>query len=168
MRLIRRCPDVRLRLYDRLPDDDPAFLVRFQAAGIPTDWVPAMAFPEYLASFDDVSLGLAPLCAETPFSRGKSVGKVLAYLDRHVPILASDAAEHGRIFRDKTAIVSNDPDVWVAEAAALLNDPCKRQAMADKAFALFQQRLSLEAATRHMVDVFDRHAARHHDVDAVG
>ena len=36
--LVARIPGVRLRLYDRRPDDDPGFLASFEAAGIPTEW----------------------------------------------------------------------------------------------------------------------------------
>lgn len=154
-RLVQRCPGVRLRLYDHLPGDDPGFLDRFRAAGIPVEWRPAMDFSAYLASFDDVALGLAPLSAETPFSRGKSVGKVLAYLDRHVPIIASDAGEHRKVFQPGTGIVSNDPDVWVCQAARLLAEPRRRQALADRAFAMFQSTLSVEAATRRMAGLLD-------------
>ncbi len=158
-RLVRRCPDVRLRLYDRKPGDDPDFQARFEAAGIRTEWRPAMPMADYLASFDDVALGLAPLCPETPFSRGKSVGKVLAYLDRHVPVIASDAGEHSRVFDKTCAVVSNDRDVWVARAAALLGDPMARQTMAQAGFALFEQSLSADAATRQVVGILDTQLA---------
>ncbi len=143
----------RLRLYDRWPGDDPALLHRFMAAGIETEWVPTMPLPEYLASFDDVALGLAPLCPETPFSRGKSFGKVLAYLDAHVPVIASDAGEHGRFFTPESGVVSNDPAHWAARAQALLASSGARQAMANAGFSLFQSRLSTDAAARGLARI---------------
>lgn len=146
-------PDVRLRLYDRRPGDDPAFAARFRAAGIHTEWNAAMALPDYLASFDDVSIGLAPLCPETPFSRGKSFGKILGYLDRCVPVIASDEGEHGRLFGPGSGIVSNDPAVWVAKAAWLLSEAESRRSMAESGFSLFRSRLSTEAATLHVAEV---------------
>ncbi len=148
-------PGVRLRLYDRRPDDDPGFLSRFEAAGISTEWRAAMPFERYLASFDDVALGLAPLSAANPFSRGKSVGKVLAYLDRHVPVIASDAGEHGRIFDAGTAVLSNDMDVLAGRAAALLASANTRQRMAGAGFDLFRRQLSSDAAAGRVVGLLN-------------
>lgn len=154
-RLAARCPEVRLRLYDRQPGDDPGFADRFRAAGIRTEWRPAMPLGDYLASFDDVALGLAPLCPETPFSRGKSFGKVLGYCDRHVPVIASDAGEHGRLFAPDSGIVSSDPAVWVESALGLLSAAERRQAMAEAAFSLFRSRLSSDAVAQRVSRVLD-------------
>ena len=142
-RVARARPDALFRLYDALKTDDPAFADSFRAAGIPTDWVPRSAYAKYLASFNDASVALAPLCPDTPFSRGKSVGKVLAYLDRKVPVIASDAGEHARVFTPGTGVVSNDPHVWVAEILRLLGDAPARQEMADAGFERFRAGFSL-------------------------
>jgi hypothetical protein len=144
--LVRNCPGARLRIYDRLPGDDPAFADWFREAGIPVEWRPRLALRDYLTSFDDVSLGLAPLSAETPFSRGKSFGKVLAYLDRRVPVIGSDLCEHGAFFRAETGVISNDLDRWISEAGFLLADPARRQNMSDRAYRDFRAQLSIEAA----------------------
>ena len=159
-RLSARIPDVRLRLYDRRPEDDPAFLSAFEAAGIRTEWWPAQPLDAYLSSFDDVALGLAPLCAEAPFSRGKSVGKVLAYLDRHVPVIASDRGEHGRVFDAASGVVSNDPNIWVTRAAELLADPAARTAMAVAGFETFTKRLSDDAAAAQVAAILDAERLR--------
>lgn len=143
-----RRPEVSLRLYGRGPKDGAAFLDRFKAAGIRTEWRKKTNYRDYLASFDDVALGLAPLCPDAPFSRGKSFGKVLAYVDRHVPVIASDACEHARFFEPETGVVSNDPDVWIAALDRLLGNPAERQVLADAAFAQFEQRLSVTEAAR--------------------
>ena len=155
-RLSRRCPDVRLRLYDRKAASDPAFLARFRSAGIKTEWLRSTNYRHYLRSFDDVSLGLAPLSAAAPFSRGKSFGKVLAYLDRRVPVIASDACEHGAFFDAGTGVVSNDMDVWVSQASRLLADPRARQTMADAAFERFEQRLSIGQVCHRIDQVMRR------------
>ncbi len=145
--LSQRCPDVRLRLYDRQPGEGD-FLKRFREAGITTEWLPKMKYSDYLKSFDDVAVGLAPLCQQEPFSRGKSFGKVLAYLERRVPVIASDACEHGAFFDYSTGVVSNDPDVWVESIMRLLSDPVARQSMSDAAFEKFKARLSIDEVAR--------------------
>lgn len=156
-KLVARHPDVRLRLYDRTKEDDAGYLDRFRNAGISVEWCNRMPYRDYLASFDDVAIGLAPLCPETPFSRGKSFGKVLAYLDRKVPIVASDACEHGRFFTPDKGIVSNSIDVWVTALDHLLANGTRRQHMADKAFDAFQSSLSLAASTANVARLLSKH-----------
>lgn len=143
-----RHPGVTLRLYDRRVGDDPGFVQWFAAPGLTVEWHPEMPYAAYLASFDDVALGLAPLLGADPFVKGKSFGKVLAYLDRKVPVLASEAGEHGRFFTPATGVVSNDREAWEAALVRLLQDGPARRAMAEAAFAEFQAGLSLEAAAR--------------------
>lgn len=147
-RVSRQCPEARLRLYDRPEAGDAAFIDRFRQAGIRTEWLGTARYRDYLDSFDDVALGLAPLCPENEFIRGKSFGKVLAYLDRRVPVIASDTCEHGGFFDEDLGVLSNDADVWVSEIVRLLRDPSKRQSMADAAHVRFTQQLSLEEAAR--------------------
>ena len=151
--LAARHPGITLRLYDRQKGDDPGFAQSFAQPGLTVEWRKTCRYSDYLQSFGDVSLGFAPLCPETPFSRGKSFGKVLAYLDRGVPVLASDACEHGRFFTPATGIVSNDEAVWVEAAARLLTRPDERQQIADRAFAAYAQRLSMPCAARRVADV---------------
>jgi glycosyltransferase involved in cell wall biosynthesis len=95
-------------------------------------------------------VGLSPICTGSPFSRGKSFGKVLAYLDRGVPVVASDEADHALFFTRDTGILSNDPTVWADEIVRLLADPGARQAMADAGARALRERLSVEAAARHV------------------
>lgn len=137
--------DVRLRLFDRQPGDDPGFETWFNAAGIQTEWRKKANYSDFLTSLDEVALGFAPLSVATPFSRGKSFGKVLAYLDAQVPVLASDACEHGAFFTPATGILSNDPDLWVSEARRLLADPAGRDRMAKAAYQAFRRDLSVTA-----------------------
>jgi hypothetical protein len=149
-RVAGRRPGVRLRLFGRRSSDDPSLLEPFRAAGIKTEWLPMMSYNRFLRALDEVAVGLSPICPETPFSRGKSFGKVLAYLDRGVPVIASDEADHGLFFTPKTAIMSNDPAVWATAIDHLLGQPESRQALADAAFGDFRRRLSTEAAAREV------------------
>lgn len=143
-----RCPGVRLRLYGRRPQDDEAILRPFRSAGIAVEWVARMDYGRFLASLDDVAVGLSPLCPDSPFSRGKSFGKVLAYMDRGVPAIVSDAADHAIGLPPGSAVVSNDTAAWVDAAARLLGDPQARQDMADRARATLEARFSPGAVAR--------------------
>ena len=145
-RVAARHPGVTLRLYDRLPGDDPGFADSFGAPGLGVEWVERAPYKTFLAGLDNVAIGLAPLCPQTPFSRGKSFGKVLAYLDRGVPVVASDAGEHAGFFTPATGVISNDTEVWVAQILRLLDDPAARHQIADAAHARFCRDLSVGAA----------------------
>jgi hypothetical protein len=149
-RLAARRPGVRLRLFGRRPADDAGILAPFAAAGVAVEWLPMMPYDRFLRALDDVAVGLSPICPGNPFSRGKSFGKVLAYLDRGVPVVASDEADHGLFFKTGTGILSNDPAVWTIAVARLLDDAVSRQSMADAASAAFRDRLSTDAATREV------------------
>lgn len=143
-------PGVRLRLFGRRATDDPAMLDAFRAAGVAAEWLPMMSYDRYLRAFDDVAVGLSPICPENPFSRGKSFGKVLAYLDRGVPVIASDEADHSLFFTPRTGILSNDPAKWARAIDRLLDDATARQEMADAAFEALERRLSTAAAAQEI------------------
>ena len=78
--------------------DDPGFAERFRATGLRVEWVGTVSYNDYLASFDDVSLELAPLCLETPFSTGKSCRRDSGLPRRTVAVIGSEAGEHGWFF----------------------------------------------------------------------
>jgi len=148
-----RRPGVTLRLYDRRAGDDPAFVDRFRAPGLAVEWWKACPYRDYLDSFGDVAVGLAPLCPETPFSRGKSFGKVLAYLDRGVVVVGSDAGEHGAFFTGETGVITDDEAAWVDGIVRLLDAAAIRQEIAGAARECFAARLSVAAAAAGMADV---------------
>jgi hypothetical protein len=149
-RVAERRPGVRLRLYGRRPGDDDRILDPFRDAGVAPEWVPAMSYGDYLRALDDVAVGLSPICPENPFSRGKSFGKILAYLDRGIPVIASDEADHARFFTPRTAVLSNEPGVWSQAILHLLDDVAARQSMADAAFHDLEARLSSQATAREV------------------
>ena len=130
------------------------------APGLTVEWTPKCRYSDYLAAFDDVALGFAPLCPESPFSRGKSFGKVLAYLDARVPVIASAEGEHQAFFTARTGVVSNAADTWVDAACHLLADGEARGQMAEAGFNAYRQRLSVEAAAGRLERILSRVADR--------
>lgn len=146
-------PDVTLRLYDRCPEDDPGFEQSFEAPGLNVEWRDRMGYAEFLDSFDDVVVGLAPLTQIDPFCRGKSFGKVLAYLDRGVPVVASDAGEPRAFLTEETGKLCGSQDGWVRAISELLHDVDARERMAIAGFAAFSRDLSVETAADHVARV---------------
>jgi hypothetical protein len=160
-RVAARRSGVRLRLFGRRPGDGAGILAPFEAAGVRVEWLPMMPYAGFLRALDDAAVGLSPICPETPFSRGKSFGKVLAYLDRGVPVVASDAADHGLFFTPGSGVLSNDPDVWAEAILRLLDDAEARQAMADAGGRAFRARLSTAAAAARVDAVLRALLAAH-------
>jgi hypothetical protein len=139
--------DFIFRLYGCTPEDsDHPHIQKLRARGITVQMQPLMPYDAFLDSLEDVAVGLCPLIPESPFSRGKSFGKVLAYIRAGVPVIASDQADHSRFFTDSSGIVSDDPDTWRRGISELLDDPERRGAMATEAYGRFVRDLTTEAA----------------------
>ena len=151
----RQVPGVTLRLYDRRWDDPADFAAGFAAPGLTVDWRPPLGYGDYLKSFDDVAVGLAPLLPDAPFVQGKSFGKVLGYLDRGVPVVCSAAGEHPQFFDGDTAVMSDDESIWVRALVRLLNDPSERDRMARVARARFLKSLTTEVAAEQVSETLD-------------
>ncbi len=146
-------PGATLRLHDRAPGDDPGFAESFQAPGLTVEWHKRARYSDFLRGLDDVALGLAPLMPQDPFCRGKSFGKVLAYLDRGVPVVASDAGEPRTFFSTGTGRLCRSRDDWVQTIVELLRDSSARQSQADAGFLGFRQRLSVTAAAEEAAGI---------------
>ena len=155
-RVLAKCPDARLRLYDRGTEDrdsEEMLRRRIEAAGIPLEWPPAMSYGSYLATFDDVSVGLAPLSPESRFSRGKSFGKLLAYLDRMVPVVLSDTGEPARFFTGRTGLFATSTEEWTGSVIHLLKDRKVRSCLAGAAHVAFRSRLTSAATAARLSEV---------------
>lgn len=155
----RARPGTVLRLYDRRPGDDPGFADGFAAPGLRVEWQEQMGYERFLRSLDDVALGLAPLIPEDPFCRAKSFGKLLAYLDRHVPVVASDFGEPRTFFTPETGRLCTGGADWVAAITGLLENGTMRQRLAEAGFEAFQHRLSTPVSADHVWAVIERSAA---------
>ncbi|NJR64306.1 MAG: glycosyltransferase [Leptolyngbyaceae cyanobacterium CRU_2_3] len=124
--------------------------------GIPCKVFPFMPYNKLLDTLRSVSVGLAPLVIEkSPFSAGKSFGKVLAYLNTYTTVVASDCVEHPLFFRsgDNGILVSSLSE-WVESVEFLLSNPHKSQHMAEKARADYETRLSTEEAAKRTDQLF--------------
>ncbi len=113
---------------------------------IKLEFLAPMEYNKFLESLREVAVGLSPIVAQSPFSRGKSFGKILGYLDAQVPVICSNEADHELFFQSDTGLVSNDPQVWAEELNKLLDNPEKRETQAKAAYINFANRLSIDAA----------------------
>lgn len=150
-----RGADFSFRLYGWRNLADRAPIARMEQAGVSVELCAPMPYAAFVASLRETAVGLSAICPASAFSKGKSFGKILAYLDARVPVIASDEADHALFFDAETGVVSNSPDVWVDAAVRLLADPGLRDRMANAAHQRMCERLSTEAAAAQ-IDAFLR------------
>jgi glycosyltransferase involved in cell wall biosynthesis len=131
------------------------FLVPIRRAGVPVKIFQPMVYKQFVRSLESVAVGLQPVSIENPFSRGKSFGKLLAYMTADVAIVASHAVDHPLFFRDGVngVLAPNDIDRWVEGTALLLQDPSRRSRMVDNARAGFRTRLTTVVAAKLVSEV---------------
>jgi glycosyltransferase involved in cell wall biosynthesis len=171
MALVRR---VLLRLAERLSGfefwlfgitpalrlEAEAYLEPLRKVGITCRTWGYMPYPEYLRVVAQSAVGLQPVCvAESPYSQGKSFGKVLAYLSGEVPVVASNAVDHPLFFRTgKNGFLVDRDEEWVESLALLLENPSLRDSIAAAAYEDFGSRLTTDAAAREMSKILKRAA----------
>jgi hypothetical protein len=141
-----RLPELTLRLYGWKPGADETMLGPLHDAGIAVETRPPMSYEEFLLSLREVAVGLSPVMVQAPYSRGKSFGKILSYLDAEVPVIASDEVDHSLFFDEGSGVVSNDAAVWTDAVVRLLSEPQARDAMAAQATRKMIGQLTLQAA----------------------
>ncbi len=115
----------------------------------------SMPYDEYLDRVRSASVGLQPVCIDSDFSRGKSFGKILAYLAGDVPVVASRAVDHPYFFRshDNGMLVDSDAE-WVEAIVSILEDRSLRARLSKAAYADFEQRLTTEVFAAHLDRLF--------------
>jgi hypothetical protein len=138
-----------------------AFLEPLQRAGVKTKAFGAMKYLDFVKSLEEVAVGLHPICMEAPFSRGKSFGKLHAYIAAQVAIVTSDELDHPLFFRDgesASLIEGNDINAWVSSTDDLIRHPDKRQRYADAALRDHRLHLTVRRAAEHVDRVLRRAA----------
>lgn len=124
--------------------------------GINCQIFPFLPYEELLTTLKPVSIGLAPLLPEeSPYSAGKSFGKILAYLNCNIAIIASDTADHPLFFEHNVnGFLAKKPDEWRDTIEFLLNNPTNINEIARQGRQDYLSRLSIIAAAKKIDDFF--------------
>jgi hypothetical protein len=136
--------------------DDPQrenYLEPLKKLGVGIRAIGPLTYRRFVRSLESVAVGLHPICMENPFSRGKSFGKLLAYMTARVPIVTSREVDHALFFRhgeSAALILNNDIDAWVSSTYDLITDVTKRDAFAQAAALDFQRFLTTERAAQQV------------------
>lgn len=128
------------------------FIRPIQARGIPCRALPFMPYEQLLETLSQVSIGLAPLLPEvSPYSAGKSFGKVLSYLNTDVAVIASDCVDHPLFFQPgENGFLASTLEDWIQCVDYLLMNPNERVRIAQQARQDYIRRLSTQAAAQRM------------------
>lgn len=132
-----------------------------EKAGLRCVAIAPARYDAYLRSVAKAAVGLQPVCLDNEFSRGKSFGKVLAYLAGKVAVIASDAVDHPLFFEDgeNGVLVGNTAEEWGEAIRLLITDAGRRERIAERGHADFLERLTTPRFAR-LLDPVLRRAAR--------
>lgn len=148
LRLAARRRDFSFRLYGCDSAASAQLCVHpLLEAGVPVSCVPPLGYRRFARSLESVAIGLAPIAPDFEYGRGKSFGKVLAYIVSGCAVIASNAVDYPEFFRNgRNGLLAGSVDEWVEACEMLLDDAAARAEMARAAQADFPAKLSIEAA----------------------
>jgi len=136
-------------------------------AGGTCEAIPSLPYEGYLEKVSEAAVGLQPVSNASEFSRGKSFGKLLAYLGGQVAVVASDAVDHPLFFRQwqNGVLVQEEVLEWADAVVRLLENTELRRNIALAGWADFHQRLTsnifadrLASILKSVVVKSDQHA----------
>jgi len=132
------------------------YVAPIREAGAQIELVGLLDYDAFLKSLESVAVGLQPVCPEDEHSRGRSFGKVLAYLIAGTAVVASDAVDHPLFFRsgENGVLVPNLPQAWATACADLLANTELREKVAAAGRADLGRRLVASAAAERLDRIF--------------
>jgi hypothetical protein len=144
-------------VYSDEPNRVMDWLGPVQSNGIDVIIRPTMRYVDFVQSLTDVSIGLQPICISNAFSRGKSFGKVLAYLAAGVPVIASRAVDHELFFRDgENGLLVCSESEFIVACKRLLANRAERQKLATNALKDLRTKLTTRRASEQVATVLER------------
>lgn len=119
---------------------------------------PYMSYEKFLASLREAAIGLHVVAEGSPYSLGKSFGKVLAYLDSGVAVIASPALDHPRFFISGVngVLPPHNAKLWAQAVDELLDAPDRRRAIVAKAYGDFTNRLTMDVFAYRLGAAMDK------------
>jgi hypothetical protein len=140
-------------LFGTNEEEAKEWLSPIREAGATCETISMLSYPDYLERVAQAAVGLQPVCTENAFSRGKSFGKVLAYLAGQVAVVASNNVDHPLLFDGSNGVLlENDVDEWADEIVKLMENVQHRSEIAIAGWNIFNSRL----ITSVSATLFDR------------
>lgn len=160
-RIQRALPQARLLVVGQglVPEDEAAFARRVAQAELETSviragWVPEAELPDYFAAAD---LALYPF-ADTLINRTKCPVKLVDLLYSGVPVVANAVGEIREYIRHgETGLLTppGAPERMAEAAIALLGDPARRSALAERAAAEMRTAYAWDTLAERLLGVYE-------------
>ena len=137
-------------LFGTEPSEAVEWFRPLQEAGGECLAIPLLPYDAYLSKVAEAAVGLQPVCLQNGFSRGRSFGKILAYLSGQVAVVASDAVEHPKFFRhaENGFLATDAVEAWVEPIVRLCEDRVLRHSVALAGWADLNARLTTDVFAR--------------------
>ena len=137
-------------LFGTEPSEAVEWFRPLQEAGGECLAIPLLPYDAYLSKVAEAAVGLQPVCLQNEFSRGRSFGKILAYLSGQVAVVASDAVEHPKFFRhaENGFLATDAVEAWVEPIVRLCEDRVLRHSVALAGWTDLNARLTTDVFAR--------------------
>lgn len=118
-------------------------------AGIQVTTFGLLPYRAFIDSLGQAAIGLNPVCMDNAWSRGKSFGKVLAYMAAGVAVVTSPELDYPLFFENgRNGVLAGGVDEWAERCSYLLEHPEARGALVRQAQEDMAARLSSRWAAR--------------------
>ena len=122
------------RIYSDNPTWTNAYVAPLKAEGIEVEVYGSRRYTQFVSSLGTVAIGLHPVILENKFSRGKSFGKLLAYMAADVAVVTSNEVDHPLFFRHgENGMLVRTVEEWTEACLYLLDNPAERGRIAREA-----------------------------------
>jgi glycosyltransferase involved in cell wall biosynthesis len=145
------------RIYCSKPEWAREYVAPLRDAGIAIETYGTVRYAKFIESLATVAIGLQPVLIDNEFSRGKSFGKLLAYMAADVAVVASNQVDHPLFYRirENGMLADNTVEAWTEACLYLLENPAARANIVQSARADFLARLTTHAAAARMSAIMD-------------
>lgn len=138
------------------------WLAPIRDAGVECTAISPLPYEQYLDKVSFAAVGLQVISPDNGFSKGKSFGKVLAYLAGQVAVVVSNSVDHPALFQDGENGFLADPDVqtWIDRIETLLVDKQTRKRIALAGRVTLDSQLTTTIFARKLDAVLRAHCAQ--------
>lgn len=133
-------------LFGTTEEQGREYLTPIRAAGARCEALARMPYQQYLDKVAESAVGLQPIAPQNDFSRGKSFGKILAYLAGQSVVAASDAVDHPLFFEhgQNGYLPKHSVSEWADCIVGMLENPSERERVALNGWKDFHARMTTD------------------------
>ena len=117
-----------------------------------------MKYRKLISSLKESAIGIHPISPQNPYSKGKSFGKLLAYMAADCAVVTSNDVDHKLFYKNNiSACLPNSESEWLDSLEKCLIDDNFRQKLVISARVDFEEKLTTEAAAANLTRILKSH-----------